>query len=186
LPHSGTLIVILALAALVLALVIWSTRRSPQVSADVAQARQSVSALRRILVPVRGFPFEQRAVELACRLGQEQKSEIVLAFVLEVPLTLSLGAPLPEEEEKAAQALARSSQLVRLHGLNPVERTEREREAGRGILKVAKEMNVDLVVVGLDPNRGLAIQPIGPTTETLLRRADFEVIVDRTAPPRFD
>lgn len=176
----------LALALVGLALVVWYVRRPPKLSADVAQARQSVSALRRILVPIRGFPFEERAVELACRLGQEQKGEIVLACVVEVPLTLSLGTPMPEEEARASEALARSAQLVRLHGLTPVERTERDRDAGRGILRVAKEMSVDLVVVALNPLRGQAIDPIGPTTEALLRRADFEVIVDRTAPARWD
>ncbi len=181
-------IVSMALAILVLALVLWSTRRQQQTSVEpeVAQTRDSVSALRRILVPIRGFAFEERAVELACRLGQEQKSEIVLACVLEIPLTLSLGTSLPGEEEKAAAALARSAQLVRLHRLTPVERIERDRDAGRGILRVAKDLNVDLVVVGLDPNRGVAIQPIGPTTETLLRKANFEVVVDRTPPREFD
>ena len=177
---------VLALAVLVLALVIWSQRRRQRLAPDMAQARLSVSALRRILVPIRGFPFEERAVELACRLGHEQRSEIVLACVLEVPLTLSLGTAMPEEEERAAQALARSARLVRVHGLTPVERVERDREAGRGILKVAKEMSVDLVVVGLDPNRGIALQPIGPATEVLLRRANFEVIIDRTPPRGFE
>lgn len=180
-------IVVLATVALVLAVVaLWAVRRTPQLPQDVAEARESVSNVRRILVPIRGFVFEERAVELACRLGERQKSEIVLAYVLEVPLTLSLGTPLPEEEERARCALERSARLVRAHHLNPLERVERDRDAGRGILKVAKDLNVDLVVVGLDPNRGLAIQPIGPTTETLLRRADFEVIVDRPPAPKFE
>ena len=48
--------------------------------------------------------------------------------------------------------------------------------AGRGILRAAQELKADLVVVGLDPNRGVAIEPIGPATELLLRRANFEVI----------
>ncbi len=183
---SGTVILVLALAVVALALLVGVLRRKPKLAEDVAQARRSVSALRHILVPIRGFPFEERAVELACRLGQEQKSEIVLACVLEVPLTLSLGTPLLEEEAKARDALARSAQLVRLHGLTPVERIERDREAGRGILRAAKELNVDLVVVALNPARGQAINPIGPTTEALLRKADFEVIVDRTAPSRWE
>ncbi len=180
--NAGIVVLALALGALVLVLLVWYLGRPPKLSADVVQARRSVSALRRILVPIRGFPFEERAVELACRLGQEQKSEIVLACVLEVPLTLSLGTPLSEDEAKAHDALAGSAQLVRLHGLTPVERIERDREAGRGILRLAREMHVDLVVVALDPARGQAVNPIGPTTEALLRRADFEVIVDRTAP----
>src|SRR5438876_8921109 len=73
--------------------------RPPQrLPEDVAQVTRAMNAIRRILVPVRGFDFEQRAVELACRLGEDQKSEIVLVYVLEVPLTIGLGTALPEDE----------------------------------------------------------------------------------------
>src|SRR5258706_6906401 len=153
---------------------------------DVAQTVRAMSALRRILVPIRGFDFEQRAVELACRLGEDQNSQIILVFVLEVPLTIGLGTALPEAEERATAALACGARIVRAHGLTPVERVQREREAGRGILRAAQETQADLVVVGLDPNRGVALQPIGPATEALLRRAKFEVIIDRTPPRGFE
>jgi hypothetical protein len=67
-----------------------------------------------------------------------------------------------------------------------VQRLERAREAGRGLIHAAKEMEVDLVVVGLDPNRGVAAEAIGPATELLLRRGDFEVLIDRTPPKGFE
>jgi hypothetical protein len=41
-------------------------------------------------------------------------------------------------------------------------------------------------VVGLDPNRGVAAEPIGPATEMLLRRGNFEVLIDRTPPKGFE
>ncbi len=157
-------------------------RKMPE---EVAQAAKSMVALRRILVPIRGFDFEQRALELACRLGESQKSEIVLVYVLEVPLTMSLGTPLPEEEDKASAMLAKGARLVHAHRLHAVERVERAREAGRGIIKAARELEVNLVVIGLDPNRGVAVQPIGPATEMLLRSGGFEVIIDRTPPRGF-
>jgi nucleotide-binding universal stress UspA family protein len=178
-PYASAVTII---ALVLLVALVWTLRRKPQVAAEVATARASVSAMRRILVPVRGFAHEQRAVELACRLGQEQKSQIFLVNVIEVPLSLSLGTMLAEQEESALQALQRSIELVKLHGLEPITRVERDRDAGRGILRVATELNVDLVVIGLDPARGVAVDPIGPTTETLLRRAHFEVIFDRPAP----
>lgn len=138
------------------------------------------------MVPIRGFDFENRALELACRLGEKQKSEIILVYVLEVPLSMGLGTALPEEEEKAAEALAAGARVVRQHRLTAVQRVERAREAGRGIMAAAKDMGVDLVVVGLDPNRGVALEPIGPATEFLLRRGGFEVLIDRTPPRVFD
>ena len=179
--HPYTIAVTLIALVLLIAL-IWALRRKPKMAAEVAQARASISAMRRILVPVRGFVHEERAVELACRLGQEQKSQIFLLSVIEVPLSLSLGTVLPEQESRALEALQRSIELVKLHGLEPITRVERDREAGRGILRVATELNVDVVVIGLDPLRAVAVDPVGPTTETLLRRANFEVIVDRPAP----
>lgn len=175
-------VAVAVMVLLLLGVVIWIVRRPPKLAADVAQARASVSAMRRILVPIRGFLHEERAVELACRLAEEQKGQIVLVSVIEVPLSLSLGSPLPEQEARAADALRRSAELVKAHGLEPVSRVERERDPGKGILKVAKEMDVDVVVIGLDPARSIAVDPVGPTTETLLRRASFEVIVDRPAP----
>jgi nucleotide-binding universal stress UspA family protein len=173
-----TIVALVLLVALILVL-----RRRPQVAAEVAQARASVSAMRRILVPIRGYMHEERAVELACRLGQEQKGQIFLVTVIEVPLSLSLGTALPEQEERANEGLRRGVELVKLHGLEPITRVERDRQAGKGILRVARELAVDVVVIGLDPARSTAVEPIGATTETLLRRANFEVIVDRAAPP---
>jgi nucleotide-binding universal stress UspA family protein len=175
-------VAITVIALVLLIALIWALSRKSTVAAEVASARASVSAMRRILVPVRGFVHEERAVELACRLGQEQKSQIFLVNIIEVPLSLSLGTVLPEQEESALQALQHSTQLVKSHRLEPIPRVERDRDAGRGILRVATELNVDLVVIGLDPAR-VAVDPVGPTTETLLRRASFEVIFDRPAPP---
>lgn len=171
-----------AIALALLLLLLWVLRRPPAMSEGVKQTRASVSALRRILVPVRGFAHEQRAVELACRLGQEQKGQILLVSVIEVPLSLSLGAALPEEEAHAAEALRRGEEQVRAHDLEPVSRIERDRDAGKGILKVAREMQVDMVVIGLDPARSIGVELIGPTTASLLRRAKFEVVVDRALP----
>lgn len=183
--HPYTVFVTVVALVLLLAL-IWALRRPPKLSADVAEARASVSGLRRILVPVRGFMHEERAVELACRLGHEQKSQIVLVSVVEVPLTLSLGSDMPDEEQRASDALRRSVELVKSHKLEPITRVERDRDAGRGILRAAEEMKADLVVIGLDPARSIAVDPVGPTTETLLRKASFEVIVDRPAPASTD
>lgn len=157
----------------------WMFRVPAPIAREVARARRSVSGIRRILVPTRGAEHDERAVELACRLGQEQKSQIVLAYVLEIPLTLSLSTPLPAEEEKAAEAMKRSGEIVKLHNLEALPRVERDRDAGRGILRTAQDLDVDLVVIGMNPARSHFADPLGPTTETLLRRANFEVIVDK-------
>jgi len=53
-----------------------------------AKARRAVGAIRRILVPTSGTLHSERGIELACRLGEEQKAEIYLIHIIEVPRTL--------------------------------------------------------------------------------------------------
>jgi nucleotide-binding universal stress UspA family protein len=166
-------------ALLIAGLLLWMFRVPAPIAQEVARARRSVSGIRKILVPTRGAQHDERAVELACRLGQEQKSEIILTYILEIPLTLSLNTPLPEEEEKAERAMQRSVEIVKLHNLEVIPRVERDRQAGRGILRTARDLDVDLVVIGMNPARSHFADPLGRTTETLLRNANFEVIVDK-------
>lgn len=166
-------------ALLIGGLLLWMFRVPPPIAQEVARARRSVSGIKRILVPTRGAQHDERAVELACRLGQEQGSQIILTYVLEIPLTLSLNTPLPDEEAKATRAMQRSVEIVELHNLEAIPRVERDRQAGRGILRTARDLDVDLVVIGMNPARSHFADPLGRTTETLLRNANFEVIVDK-------
>lgn len=160
-------------------LLFWVFRVPPPAAQEVAHARRGVSGIKRVLVPARGAEHDEKTVDHACRLGQEQKSEIVLTYVLEIPLTHSLGTPLAAEEAKANRAGERSIGIVKLHSLEAIPRVERDREAGRGILRIAKDLDVDFVVIGTNPARSNFSDPLGRTTETLPLRANFEVIVDK-------
>ena len=55
-----------------------------------AKARRAVGAIKKILVPTSGTFYSEKGIELACRLGEEQKAEIYLVTVLEVPRTCLL------------------------------------------------------------------------------------------------
>ncbi len=173
------IVLAITFALLMASLLYWMFKVPAPLAQAVAHARRSVSGIKRILVPTRGFEHDERAVELACRLGQEQKSQIILAYVLEIPLTLSLGTPLPDEEANATKAMQRSVEIVKVHNLEAVPRVERDRDAGRGILRTAQDFDVDLIVIGMNPARSHFADPLGRTTETLLRRSNFEVIVDK-------
>lgn len=157
----------------------WMLHPPAPMAPAVAKARRSVDALKRILVPTIGESYAEHAVELACRLGKEQKAEILLLYVLEVPRTLPLNAPLPADEAKAQETLKRAQEIVYLHGLPWGIRIERAREAASGILHVAKEYDVDLIVLGTRPGAVRDQGILGRTTLALLRQAPCEVIVDK-------
>jgi len=159
----------------------WMFRVPRVLPREVAAVRHSVAALQRILVPVSGKIASERAVELACRLGEAQKSEIVLAYVVEVPFTLSLDAPLPREEAKGQEALQVARIIVEQHGLPARTKIMPHRYASAGILRLAKEEMADAIVMGIGAGKPGLREGLGRTCQEVLQQALCEVIVDRAA-----
>ena len=157
----------------------WMLHVPPHIPAAAAKARRRVGAIKKILVPTVGVTYSERGVELACRLGAEQKAEIILAYILEVPRTLPLDVPMVKAEAKANEAIERAKSIVELRGLKPIIKLEKARIAGEEIVNLAKNEEVDLIVLGIKPKFTYTI--LGFTTETILRKAPCEVIVDRVS-----
>jgi len=159
----------------------WMLHPPRPIPVEVARARRSIDAAKRILVPTIGSSYSERGVELACRLGKEQEAEILLTYVLEVPRTLPLNAPVPEAESKAKEALERAAAIVAQHKLLSSIFIERAREAGEGIIRAARDNKVDLIVIGIRPDAGGGYDVIGRTTSSILHRAHCEVVIDRAS-----
>jgi len=158
----------------------WMFHVPPVVPREVAAACRSVAALQRILVPVSGSIVAERATELACRLGQAQKAEILLVYVVEVPFTLALDAPVPTEDAKGREALRTAQLIVDQHGLPARSKIIPHRYASAGILHLAKEEMVDAIVMGVGAKRSGLVDGIGRTAQEILKRAECEVILDKT------
>lgn len=183
-PHPGNAVfnpIGIALGAafiiIMLNLFRWMFRVPPQLPHTVAKARQQISAIHRILVPTRSEVASDRAVELACRLGEIQKAEILLTYVIEVPFTLSLSTPLPEEDARAEDAIRTARFIVEQHGLPVTSKTVHHRTVWGGILAVAKEEMVDAIVMG--SGRDGFGEGVSRNVEEVIKRAECEVILDR-------
>ena len=163
------------------ALLFWMLRVPRPVSAEIARAVRSVGAVRTIFVPILETYYSGRAVELASRLGEEQKAKILLGYVIEVPRTLSLGVPLPDVEERGRHALEQATQIVATHHLGSATEMIRAREAGEGITRTARDHDVDLIVLGISPESGFVEGSTERVAESLFRNAPCEVIIDRLA-----
>jgi nucleotide-binding universal stress UspA family protein len=144
-----------------------------------AKARRAVGAIKKILVPTSGTTYSERGIELACRLGEEQKAEIYLVTVIEVPRTLPLEAPMPEIEVKAEDIIKRGESIISLRGLKANGEVRRGRIAGEEIIRVAKDWEADLIVMGIRAEIRMAQEILGRTSDLVLRRAPCEVIVDK-------
>jgi nucleotide-binding universal stress UspA family protein len=174
----GTLLAFLF--AVTMGLLLWWMFHVPQaISQAAAKARRAVGAIRKILVPTSGTPYSERGIELACRLGQEQKAEIYLVNIIEVSRTLPLEAPMPLAESQASEVIERGESIVRLRGLPVKGEVRRGRVAGEEIIRAARELDADMIVMGIRSQIRMAQEILGRTSDLVLRRAPCEVILDK-------
>lgn len=157
----------------------WMLHPPRQISLPVAKAMVSVSAIRKIIVPVQGSSYAYKAVELACRLGKEQKAEIIATYVVEVPFTLPLEAPMDRAAAEAQEVMDRAEEIVSHSNLPFRPKLEKARQISEGIIRLARVEGADLIVIGIRPKIGLPERILSRTAEAVLRKAPCEVIVDR-------
>jgi APA family basic amino acid/polyamine antiporter len=161
-------------------------------------------AYRNILVPIFGSKLDDDIVSTAGRLasaergavqGGEGEARLDLVYVIEVPLTLPLDAPLPPEaEEQARRALERASEVgEEYEDVEVSSEVIRARKVGAGIVEAARRTEAEAIVVGAEPPSRIrggarlggigAAKPeeIGAATEYVLMKAPCRVLL--TAPP---
>jgi len=161
-------------------------------------------AYRRILVPVFGSSLDDDIVSTAGRLaaadpdsraGGDGEAHLDIVYVVEVPLTLPLDAPLPPEQEAAARkVLERASEVgAEYEDVEVSSELIRARDVGAGIVAAARERGAEAIIVGAEPPTkikggaryggigGAAPSEIGAATEYVLKKAPCRVLL--TAPP---
>jgi len=158
---------------------------------------------RNILVPVFGTALDDDIVATAGRLtaaeqeqsGSGEDARLDLVYVIEVPLTLPLDAPLPPEREAEAQrALERARDVgEEYEDVGITTEVIRARKVGAGIIEAARRSGAEAIVIGGEPPtkiRGGATiggiggskpEEIGAATEYVLKKAPCRVLL--TAPP---
>jgi nucleotide-binding universal stress UspA family protein len=156
----------------------WMFHVPPALPLPAVKVHGSVEAVHKILVPIVEAIPSERAVELACRLGNGQKAELVLVHVIVVPYALPLSAPMPEREKVGEEALELGSVIARRYGTRVHSHIVRHRSATSGILQVARDEKVDAIVLGVGVKTRMPGE-WGKTSEEILRRASVEVIVDK-------
>jgi APA family basic amino acid/polyamine antiporter len=135
---------------------------------------------RNVLVPIVHRRESEEAIDLACRLATERGATIAAVTVLEVPLELSLDAPLPDQTEHRAHDLLDEARAIgETYGVGVVVRLIRERRAGRAIVDEAERRNSEIIVMGSprrDVRRGSA-RIFGDTVDFVLKNAPCRVMV---------
>jgi universal stress protein A len=142
--------------------------------------------LKKILVPIDFSDASKKALKYAFRFAEQFDCEIVLLHVLE-PAGPMLGAPLALEvfldskdplstmEKKLAALSAQSHN----NDANSISSKIRTGHAPNEIIKAAKDLDVDLIVIATHGNTSSRYLCIGSTAERVVRSAPCPVLVVR-------
>jgi nucleotide-binding universal stress UspA family protein len=155
----------------------WMLRVPPPAPRGATSTVRSVQSIRKVLVPIIDLGASVRAVELAARLNQGHKAEMVIVYVHEIPLQAPLATP--ERDPKIQRALDAAAFIAMQHAIEPRTKVNVARQAGHRIVEIAREEGADLIVMGIShvnrPNEGT----LGRIAEYVMRNAPMEVVVDR-------
>jgi len=139
-------------------------------------------AIRRILVPVDWSEPSIRAFEVADSLAHERGAELLVLYV--VPVATVMYGPAPESYcEHVRDELCR---IRPAHPQTPVQHLIAEGDPAAAILRVAREKECDLIVMGTHGRTALPHVLMGSVAEQVVRKAPCLVLTvkaDITADP---
>src|SRR5215469_4409694 len=152
---------------------------------EIVESVPEILNLKKILVPIDFSPMSKAAFQCAVRFAERFGCKIILLHVIE-PETAIAGTPLavdvfaqPEEDMRAAKAelacLAASSRKNHTSFKSVV----RIGHAPNEITKAAKELDVDLIMIGTQGYTSWRNLCIGSTAERVVRVAPCPVFVLR-------
>ena len=130
-----------------------------------------------ILVPMKLGEIGEEMMATAVRIAQDRQASVIALNVIEVPLVRQLGEAQPAEEKGAKEALDEARALAEEHGVSVQGRTVHARSIGAAVVEQARELGVDLIVLGSGPRWRRQSRFFSPTVEYVLRKAPCEVMV---------
>lgn len=129
-----------------------------------------------IIVPLDGSADSKQALDFACALATERHGRIILAHVIEIPLTLGLDVPLEAAEQDGRLLLEEGKARVEKLGM-PVEcRLIRHRKTSMAICELAEETGAETIVLGAGKSHWWSLDHLGRTAAELDSRALCQVL----------
>jgi nucleotide-binding universal stress UspA family protein len=133
--------------------------------------------VRTILHPTDFSKSSDAAFELACSLARDYGARLIVTHVAEPPVPMygdGLVLPPPQASMEPLRA-----QLCQILSKDPKVRVEHrlcEGDAGTEILRLAREVDCDLIVLGTHGRTGLGRLLMGSVAEQIVRRASCPVL----------
>ena len=145
------------------------------------KAKDLVTAIKSLLVPVNGTEASLMAVEFACSMAKRAHGSVHIVHVIEVKRSLALDAELVPEAQRGEDILNQADVVAR--GMDfPVEGQGQllySRDAGHAIVDEALERQVDAIVLGVPFRRPFGEFELGKVASHVLKSAHCQVVLMR-------
>jgi nucleotide-binding universal stress UspA family protein len=135
-----------------------------------------------ILVPVIGSQADEEAIQLACRLGKEDKCQVRVIYVITLKRDLPLDAEIKPEIQKAEEILNHIERIAIEHKCKIATDLLQAREVGPAIVNEAAERGVDLILMGFAYKRRFGEFSLGEVVPYVLKNAPCRVILYHLCP----
>ena len=148
-------------------------------------------SLRKILVPVDFSEFSEKAVEYGSEFAKAFGAELVLCHVLELPVypvAIGLGSVPPIMTDDLMPDIEKRLEADAAQWVDPevkVQRIVREGAPFVEIVQMARDEDVDLIIMPTHGRTGLSHVFMGSTAERVVRKAPCPVLVVRDGEREF-
>lgn len=138
--------------------------------------------VKKILAPVDGSELTERVIDTACSLSKSFGAQITLLHVVVLPVTTEPGFPIDPTplEEIGRKILQSASEISSGKGckVDTILKTD-VGNAGHRIVRIAKENDFDLIVIGAQGMSRIEALILGSVSGTVTHSASCPVLVVR-------
>ncbi len=129
-----------------------------------------------IIVPLTGSKGCWQALDVACHVACERHAGLILAHVIEIPMTLGLDVPLEAAEKHGRLILQDGGKVAREFNLQVESHLLRHRSTVLAICELARRTGAETIVLDAGSRSWWSLARLERNIE-LLRRAPCKVLI---------
>ena len=152
----------------------------PKTKADIAAKAAEQTLKQRLGTLIVVFSDDiasEHMMVLAARLARGQNSELLAAYVIEVPFTLPTTADMEDEDRAALDVLASAEVIAKRRGIELRTEVIHHRQTSQAVLELAAREHADLIVMGSYREGRYTGAPLGRSIEQISANAPCDVLI---------
>ncbi len=182
--HPIGVLIALVIVALIAGTIYWMLH-PPRAMADIVakQAEQAIEEMvGSIIVVFSEEIHSEHMMVLAARLARGERAELLVVYVVEVPLILPQGAQTPDEDRRGMDALATAEVIAQHSGVNIRTELIHARQVSAAVVDLAKREQASLIVLGSYREGKYSGAPLGRAIEAIASSAECDVLIGVPGP----